>query len=50
MQVDTLDTGCSDHFSVWMEFGRACKLTKSHKENNYEVAFDRFVVDVRCYY
>ena len=27
--VDSSDIGCSGHFLVWMELGRACKLTKS---------------------
>ena len=26
VHVDSLDIGCSDHFLVWMELGRACKL------------------------
>ena len=29
VHVDSSDIGCSDHFLVWMELGRACKLTKS---------------------
>ena len=32
VHVDTSDIGCSDHFLVWMELGRACK--KSHKGKN----------------
>ena len=29
--VDASDIGCSDHFLVWMDLGRACKLTKSRR-------------------
>ena len=31
MLVDSSDIGCSNHFLVWMELGRACKLTKSRR-------------------
>ena len=31
VHVDSSDIGCSDHVLVWMELGRACKLTKSRR-------------------
>ena len=46
--VDSSGIGCSDHFLVWMELGRACKLTKSHRRIIKKWYLDRFEVeDVR---
>ena len=45
VHVDTSDIRCSDHFLVWMEFGRACKLTKSHRTIIKKWCLDRFEVD-----
>ena len=30
-QVDSTDIGCSDHYLVWMELGRATKTTRRGK-------------------
>ena len=50
MYVHTLDIGRSDHFLVWMDLGRACKLTKSHRRI-IKWRLDRFEVeDVRSNY
>ena len=49
--VDSSDIGCSDHFLVWMELGRACKLTKSRRRIIKKWCLDRFEVeDVRSKY
>ena len=49
--VDASDIGCLDHFLVWMDFGRACKLTKSCRKIIKKWHLDRFEVeDVRANY
>ena len=51
MLVDSSNIGCSDHFLVWIELGRACKLTKSHRRIIKKWCLDRFEVeDVRSKY
>ena len=51
VHVDSSDIGCSDHFLVWMELGRACKLTKSRRRIIKKWCLDRFEVeDVRSNY
>ncbi len=51
VHVDSSDIGCSDHFLVWMELGRACKLTKSRRRIIKKWCLDRFEVeDVRFSY
>ena len=49
--VDSSDIGCSDHFLVWIELGRACKLTKGRRRIIKKWCLDRFEVeDVRSNY
>ena len=43
--VDSSDIGCSDHFLVWMELGRACTLTKSCRRIIKKWCLDRFEVE-----
>ena len=51
VHVDSSDIGCSDHFLVWMELGRACKLTKTCRRIIKKCCLDRFEVeDVRSKY
>ena len=45
VHVDSSDIGCSDHFLVWMELGRACKLTKSRRRMIKKWCLDRFEVE-----
>ena len=51
VHVDSSDIGCSDHCLVWMELGRAYKLTKSRRRIIKKWCLDRFEVeDVRSNY
>ena len=34
VHVDTTDIGCSDHFLVWVELGRAAKNSKKGKRGS----------------
>ena len=42
VHVDTTDIGCSDHFLVWMELGRAAKSPKNGKHVIRRWCLDRF--------
>ena len=49
--VDASDIGDSDHFLVWMDLGRACKLTKSRRRIIRKWHLDRFEIeDVKANY
>ena len=51
VHVDSSNIGCSNHFLVWMELGRACKLTKSRRRIIKKWCLHRFEVeDVRSKY
>ena len=42
VHVDTIDIGCSDHFLVWVELGRAAKNSKKGKRVIRRWRLDRF--------
>ena len=42
VHVDTTDIGCSDHFLVWVELGRAAKNSKKGKRVIRRWRLDRF--------